>query len=1038
MAGNLLLAEQRPYPRWSKIELVFEGPESKGMGQANPFAIPFDIRFFSPDGKAYLVPGFYDGNGAGGLDGHVWKVRFSADRNGVWRYQTRSASAKLNNRKGSFKVTDPPPGAPEFYRSGRLEYVGQRYLKFREGGYWIKFGADEPENLLGRPFGDWDAKKRQMDYLASRGINCIYVMANTVDGDGKDVWPWVGRTQEEAKQNDGRFDLAKLDRWRDFFEYVQASGIVIHLVLEDDSAWSGYDHARYYREIVARFGYLPALYFNFCEEYNERYSLDEALGYLKILAETDPYNHPRAIHNVRVPLDPYIDSPYVDLTSIQTDPKSSAALNQLATDWWSTCLARKRRPLVVSFDEARPAEDRRSWWSAYLAGGMWETYIPVPKGYAAAEPAWRYLAATRRFMEKLPVERMLPANHLLRSGNAVCLAEPGAIYALYLPQGGTVDMALAEGNQYQAQWYNPRGPAANPWIPAAIRSNARFTAPDSQDWALLIRKVSGHAGPAPSAVSARLHSMRGQPIKIFLPAFGAEKAGYAIISPPRHGTLSGTGAERVYTPDPNFTGRDEFRWRAGASNVATISIIANASGSNAPPHAQDQSITVVSGRPQSYILSYTDEDGRGPYDIRIVTQPKHGRISGLGNDLTYTPGPAFTGTDTMRWRVSDGQAWSNIATVTISVEQEYFPPPDLAGGWRVRAPRDPGKLDQAFEAAKLSTKHGGLLVVHHGWLIYEKYFGRGHRDAVPNTASCGKSFTAVSLAILAAERPDLFPDGLDQKVFTPAYLPPEAFPLRDSRMSQITLGELLSMTAGIPGNNPGYVYGRKVSLNPPGPDGWPAMVDSNVLSLGLWCDPGEGYSYATASIHLASIILRHVTGMELQEFVRRRLAEPMGWGRWGWGYRQTGIPHTPGGGGIAVRATDMLRFAYLLLHEGRWRDKQLVPVAFIRECGSVARHNPHYPFTLGFESNEDGHIANVPRDAIWKQGSGGHAVYMVPSLDLAVWKLGGRDEQYDPAQTGLAALNSEHDGSRENWKASLDVESAMQKTLQLVVAAVQQ
>src|SRR5688500_9682808 len=49
---------------------------------------------------------------------------------------------------------------------------------------------------------------------------------------------------------------------------------------------------------------------------------------------------------------------------------------------------------------------------------------------------------------------------------------------------------------------------------------------------------------------------------------------------------------------------------------------------------------------------------------------------------------------------------------------------------------DLGKLEKTFEYIQDSTKHGGLLVARHGWLVYEKYFGRGQREATPNTASC--------------------------------------------------------------------------------------------------------------------------------------------------------------------------------------------------------------------------------------------------------------------------------------------------------------
>lgn len=159
--------------RWHKLELSFEGPPSASAGEVNPFAIRFDVHFSGPEGTEYRVPGFYDGNGRGGRDGSAWKIRFAPDRNGEWTWRTVSSEPLLNGKAGQFVVTDPPAGAPELYRLGRLEYAGARYLKFREGGYWLKAGADEPENLLGDAFGrdDWAAKKRQIDYLAKAGIN---------------------------------------------------------------------------------------------------------------------------------------------------------------------------------------------------------------------------------------------------------------------------------------------------------------------------------------------------------------------------------------------------------------------------------------------------------------------------------------------------------------------------------------------------------------------------------------------------------------------------------------------------------------------------------------------------------------------------------------------------------------------------------------------------------------------------------------------------------------------------------------------------
>ena len=392
---------------------------------------------------------------------------------------------------------------------------------------------------------------------------------------------------------------------------------------------------------------------------------------------------------------------------------------------------------------------------------------------------------------------------------------------------------------------------------------------------------------------------------------------------------------------------------------------------------------------------------------------------------------------------------------------DAFPSPDAQGGWpNVQEPDDVrriagmerSKLDETFEFIKGSSKNGGLLVVRRGWLVYERYFGLGHREATPNLASCGKSVTSIAVGILLARRAAQFPDGLDQKVFTPAFLPPDAFPLTDPRKADITLGLLLAMTACIRGNIPVYVRGRPSTIDPAGPDGWQAGVDAVALgrkdalqgttrttASTLWCEPGSGYSYSTSSIHLAGMVLRHVSGRDLHDYVDEHLARPLGWGRWGFGYRGSGrLERMSGGGGIALRATDVLRFGYLLLHEGRWRGRQVVPAEYVRHASRRSAYNPHYPYSLQFNVNTGGEIPELPHDAFWKLGSGGHALFMVPSLDLVVWKLGGRDDQYSPTNTGMESHREAPRTAKERdgWKQTVDADTAALRTLQLVIAAV--
>lgn len=360
---------------------------------------------------------------------------------------------------------------------------------------------------------------------------------------------------------------------------------------------------------------------------------------------------------------------------------------------------------------------------------------------------------------------------------------------------------------------------------------------------------------------------------------------------------------------------------------------------------------------------------------------------------------------------------------------------------------DAARLDQAFEFEKETSQHGGLVVVRHGYLVYERYFGKGNREAHPDMASIGKAFTSISCGIMLKEKRAQIPDGLDTKVFNEKYLP-EAFPLSDPAKAEIKLGQLLTMTSGMHGDgaNPGIVRGEDLKLDPVPRAAAALDQDAAALRTPMWTRPGEGYAYCSGSPHVASIVLRHLVGMEMQQYIEEKLARPMGFGSWGYALHRNGatLPHTPGGGGIALRATDAVRFAYLLLHKGRWAEQQLVPEEYVAMCGRPSPYNPHSPMSLMFEVNADGHVFGAPRDAFFKSGAGGSAIYVVPSLDLVIYKMSSSDAQLDPALTGLP-VTYQVDHSRDDWKprphdqfhdGPVGGDDGVRRLLEMVVAAV--
>ena len=344
----------------------------------------------------------------------------------------------------------------------------------------------------------------------------------------------------------------------------------------------------------------------------------------------------------------------------------------------------------------------------------------------------------------------------------------------------------------------------------------------------------------------------------------------------------------------------------------------------------------------------------------------------------------------------------------------YFPPPDAEGGWRTTkdaaearalAGIDLARLEQAARAAERSNAdNGGLLVVSKGYLVLERYYGKAHRNANPDMASTGKAFTSIACGVMLQEFKAKLPDGLDTKVYTQEFLP-EAFPLRDPREAEIRLGHLLCMTSGHNGEGAtpsAVVRGATQALKPAkGQD--IRDIDGSSLRTPLWAGPGEGYSYSSPAPHIASMVLRRVTGKELPAYLDEKFAQPMGWGPWGYClYRgEVTMAHANGAGSIALRATDTLRFGYCLAQGGRWQDRQLVPADYLKLCRQASPFNPHCPFSLQFEHNQAGQILGAPRDAFYKTGANGFCLYIVPSLDLVIYKLGGKDGQWNPDLTRL-------------------------------------
>jgi len=409
------------YQQWHTITLPFEGPDVAEMGDNNPFLNYRLTVVFGHGEERYKVRGFYAADGSAAetsaKSGAIWQVRFTPNRTGKWTYKVQfdkgdgialkdddiaGTPIEMAIDSGEFKVILSDKTGADFRAHGRL-VNDKGYFRFQDSReYWIKGGADSPENLLA--FEDFDDTYRMqssssdgeaktndtihaykphlkdwqegdptwkngkgkgligaMNYLASKKMNVAYFLTMNIKGDGKDVWPYA------SPDDFSRFDVSKLAQWEIVFQHMQSKGILLHMVLQEtenetmlDGGDTGPMRQLYFREMMARYGHHLGMNFNLGEEngYAEFTPISQNDTQRKsmtdFLTKIDPYNHPILLHtHSHEPyrayiLDSIVGFKNLDGLSLQVD-KREGAPEVVAT--WKTKAHATGHEWMITMDE---------------------------------------------------------------------------------------------------------------------------------------------------------------------------------------------------------------------------------------------------------------------------------------------------------------------------------------------------------------------------------------------------------------------------------------------------------------------------------------------------------------------------------------------------------------------------------------------------------------------------------------------------------------------------------------------------------------
>ena len=147
--------------------------------------------------------------------------------------------------------------------------------------------------------------------------------------------------------------------------------------------------------------------------------------------------------------------------------------------------------------------------------------------------------------------------------------------------------------------------------------------------------------------------------------------------------LTTVAANTTQYEDKNVVPGTLYRYGVAAEGATKPSAVAEAEGGvpvpaeNRAPGATAQKVNTQANKAVAVTLTGSDPDGDA-LTYKVVTQPTHGSLSGAAPNLTYTPNKDYSGPDGFTFTVSDGQATSAAATVSVTVSAVDKPPVNTA------------------------------------------------------------------------------------------------------------------------------------------------------------------------------------------------------------------------------------------------------------------------------------------------------------------------------------------------------------------------
>jgi CubicO group peptidase (beta-lactamase class C family) len=303
----------------------------------------------------------------------------------------------------------------------------------------------------------------------------------------------------------------------------------------------------------------------------------------------------------------------------------------------------------------------------------------------------------------------------------------------------------------------------------------------------------------------------------------------------------------------------------------------------------------------------------------------------------------------------------------------------------------------------------GIVVLHKGRVVYERYFGALKPDGQHIAHSVTKSFVGTVAATLVAE------GKLAPEARITQYIPE----LANSAFGDATVRQVLDMTTGLrygeiyadPSSDV-WNFARAASLvpRPPGYNG-PATSYDYLKSMRKEGEHGQGFAYKSPNTEVLGWLIRRVTGQPLGQVLSERLWKPLGMESDG--YMQVDGSGAPlAAGGLNLQLRDLARFCEMMRQGGRFDGRQVVPAAVVADIERGGSRDDFakggYGLLTGWSYRNQWWVTHNDHGAYMARGVYGQACYVDPRAEMVIARFAsyplGANANLDP--TSLPAYHA--------------------------------